>query len=68
MKTFFIIIFSFSFFYWSLSDRKSPQVSRTLLSILADLSNAEVLMGSSRLIISKPSSLFINPLLYQEHQ
>ena len=25
--------------HWSLSDKKSPQVSRTLLSILADLSN-----------------------------
>ena len=27
-------------FYWSLSDSKSPQVSRIFLTILADLSNA----------------------------
>ena len=31
-------------FHWSLSDSKFPQVSRTLLSILADLSTAVVLM------------------------
>ena len=31
-------------FHWSLSNSKSPQVSRTLLSILADLSNAIVWM------------------------
>ena len=29
-------------FYWSLSDSKSPQVSRTFLSILAVLNNAVV--------------------------
>ena len=29
-------------FHWSLSDNKSPQVSRTLLGIPADLSNAIV--------------------------
>ena len=29
-------------FHWSLSDSKFPQVSRTLLSILADLNNAVV--------------------------
>ena len=29
-------------FHWSLSDSKSPQISRTLLSILADLNNAVV--------------------------
>ena len=38
-----IIIVSFSHHcYWSLSDSKSPQVSRTLLSILADPNNAIV--------------------------
>ena len=29
-------------FHWSLSDNKSPQVSRTLLNILTDLNNAVV--------------------------
>ena len=29
-------------FHWSLSDRKWPQVSRILLSILTDLNNAVV--------------------------
>ena len=41
---------------WSLSDSKSPQVSRTLLSILADLSNAVVWIVSTCLLISKFSS------------
>ena len=35
-------------FYWSLSDSKSSQVSRTLLNILVDLNNAVVWMFSSR--------------------
>ena len=43
-------------FLWSLSDSKSPQVSRTLLSILADLNNAVVRMVSTRVFISKSSS------------
>ena len=38
----------------SLSNSKSPQVSRTLLSILADLNNV---------LISKSISLFITPLV-----
>ena len=37
----------------SLRDSKSPQVSRTLLSILADLNIAAVYMVSTRLLISK---------------
>ena len=45
----------------SLSDCKSPQVSRTLLSILADLSNAIVWMVSS--LITRSSSLCTNPLV-----
>ena len=40
-------------FHWSQSDSKSPQVSRTLLSILADLNNAVVWMVSTRPLISK---------------
>ena len=41
-------------FHWSLRDSKSPQVSWTLLSILAVLNNA---------VTSKSSSLFNNPLV-----
>ena len=48
-------------FYWSLSDSMSPQVSGTLLSILADLNNAVVWMVST--LTSKSSSSFINPLV-----
>ena len=48
-------------FHWSLSDSKSSPFSRTLLNILADLSNAAVWMVSTRLLISKSYSPFINP-------
>ena len=51
------------FFHWSLSDSKSPQVSRTLLSILAVLNNAVVWMVSTRPPTSKSSSPFSNPLV-----
>ena len=55
--------------YWSLSDSKSPQVSRTLLNILADINNAVVWMVSSRPLICKSSSSCTNlRWLYQEHQ
>ena len=50
-------------FLWSLSDSKSPQVSRTLLSILAVLNNAEVWMVSTRPPTSKSSNPFNNPLV-----
>ena len=50
-------------FHWSLSDSKSPQVSRTLLSILAVLNNAVVWMVSTHPPISKSSSPFSNPLV-----
>ena len=46
----------------SLSDNKSPQVSRTLLSILADLNNAVTWMVSVRPLISKFPSPFTNSL------
>ena len=49
-------------FLWSLSDSKSPQVSRTL-SILVDLSNATVWMVGTRPLISKSSSPCTNPLV-----
>ena len=50
-------------FHWSLSDSKSPQVSRTLLSILAVRNNAIVWMVSTRPPTSKSSSPFSNPLV-----
>ena len=50
-------------FHWSLSDSKSPQVSRTLLSILAVLNNAVVWMASTRPPTSKSSSPFSIPLV-----
>ena len=50
-------------FHWSLRDSKSPQVSRILLSILADLNNAVVWMVSTPPLISKSSSPFINPFV-----
>ena len=50
-------------FHWSLNDSKSPQVSRTLLSILAVLNNIVVWMVSTRLPTSKSSSPFSNPLV-----
>ena len=49
--------------HWSLRDSKSPQVSRTLLSILADFNNAVVWMVSTCPLISKSSNPFINPLV-----
>ena len=48
-------------FDWSLSDIKSPQVSRALLSILADLSNAVLWIVSARTLISKSSSPLRKP-------
>ena len=50
-------------FHWSLSDSKSPQVYRTLLSILAVFNNAVVWMVSTRPPTSKSSRLFYNPLV-----
>ena len=50
-------------FHGSLSDCKSPQVSRTLLSILAVLNNAVIWMVSTRPPASKSSSPFSNPLV-----
>ena len=65
-KKLFLLLESFSHqlmlmvFLWSLSDSKSPQVSRTLLSIL---NNAVVWIVSTSLLISKSSSPFTNPLV-----
>ena len=70
--TFIIIIYSFRvfhisvswwFFHWSLSDSKSPQVSRTRFKILAVLSNAVVWRVSICPPTSKSSRPFNNPLV-----
>ena len=50
-------------FHRNLSDSNSPQVSRTLLTILAVLNNAVVWMVSTRPPTSKSSSPFRNPLV-----
>ena len=50
-------------FHESLSDSKSPQVSRTLLSILAVLNNVVAWMVPTRPPTSKSSSSFNNPLV-----
>ena len=50
-------------FHRSLSDSKSPDVSRTLLSILAVLHNVVVWMVSTRPPTSKSSSPFSNLLI-----
>ena len=47
-------------FPWSLSDGKSPQVSLSLLSILADLNNAVVWMISICRQISNFSNSFLD--------
>ena len=50
-------------FHWSLRDSKFPQVSRTLLSILAVLNNVVAWMVSTYPPTSKSSSPFSNPLV-----
>ena len=50
-------------FHWSLSDSKSPRISRTRHRILAVLSNAVIWIVSTRLPTSKSSRPFNNPLV-----
>ena len=50
-------------FHWNLRDNKSPQVSRTLLSILADVYNVVIWIVSTRPLISKSSCPFTKPLV-----
>ena len=50
-------------FHWRFSGSMSPQVSRTLLSILAVFNNAVVWMVSTRPPTSKSSRPFNNPLV-----
>ena len=49
-------------FHKILSDWKCPQISRTLLNILADLSNAVVQISSARSPCSCSSSPLLKPL------
>ena len=49
-------------FHWSLRDTKSPQVTMTLLSVLADLNNTVVWIVSARPPISNFCRLFIKLL------
>ena len=56
-------------FHWSLSDSKSPQVTGTLLSILAVLNDVIVWTVSTIPPISKSSRPFNNPLVtVKKHQ
>ena len=50
-------------FHWSLNDSKSPQVYRTLLSILDHLNNAVVWVVCIRPLISKSPRCYTNPLV-----
>ena len=50
-------------FHWSLRGIKSPQVTRTLLSMLADVNNGVVWIVSTRPLISESSRPFINSLV-----
>ena len=49
------------YIHWNLRDSKSLQINWTLLSILADLNNAEFWMVSTRPLIFKFSSPRISP-------
>ena len=56
---FWLLLFYKVVFHWSLPDSKSRQVSRTLLSTLAGLNNAVLLIVSTISLISKsPSHYF----------
>ena len=50
-------------FHWKLSDSKSPQVSRTLLSILVDLNSTVIWIVSILPLISNSSSYLFKPIL-----
>ena len=51
------------FFLWKLSDDKSPQISRTILCILADPNNAVVWIVSTLPLISEFCSPCTSPLV-----
>ena len=50
-------------FHWSLSESKSPHISRTLFSILVILNNALILIVFTRLRTTKSSRTFKNLLV-----
>ena len=50
-------------FHWSLSDSKSPEISRTLLSILAVINNTVFWIVPTRPLISKFSNPRTDPLV-----
>ena len=52
-----ILLYPIIVFHWSLNDSEIPQVSRTLLDILANLNNLNLILP----LISNSSSLFSNP-------
>ena len=58
---YFLVSFSYHYqlavFHWRLSDSKSPQVSRSLLSIVANLNKAKVFMVSLLPLISYSATL-----------
>ena len=58
-----VFVVNHYYYSWNFSDSKSPQVSRTLLSILAVFNNIVVWMVSTRPFISNSSTLFINLLV-----
>ena len=61
INPFIIIFLNFLHSSVSLSDGKSPQVFRTILSILLDMNNVVVCTVSTRLVISKSPSPCTNP-------
>ena len=61
-----ILLISLRVSHWSLNDIRFPLVSRTLLSILANLNNAVVWMVSTRPLLSKSYSPCTNPLVTTE--
>ena len=52
-------------FYWSLSASKSPRISRTLLSILADPNNAVICKVSIIPLIFNSSSVVVIVVFYK---
>ena len=55
-----LLTFLLVIFHWSLSDSKSPQISMTHLSILANLNTAVVLLDTIPALISNPFCLFLS--------
>ena len=58
-----LLFHSWRVFHWRLSDSKFPQVSTTLLSILADFNAAVIWMISILLLITSSSNPIPSPLM-----